>query len=351
MAESTLVRSWPPLFGERRALQCPPLERFDVAAGDGTLLHLHHTSGGTRGPVVITAGTAMTALSYCIDTAPVNLVEFLVARGFDVWLLDWRTSPTLAAHTRPYTLADVARFDWPAGIDAVLRRTGRSQVAVLAHCLSSTAFFLSLVRGHLPAPAVRSFVASQVALHLVFTRLGMLRLRLRLDWLLHARELAHQTPPARGVADRLVALIAPFLRADASCRNPACPRQRATFGELIHHQRVDPATHALMGDLVPECVGGFLKDVAIWGRHGTVLTDDDRDHLARLRLPIHFISGRENRMFVPESTARTFDLLVAANGSSGYRRTVYDGFGHLDCYFGRGAADEIWPDIAATLDS
>jgi hypothetical protein len=31
------------------------------------------------------------------------------------------------------------------------------------------------------------------------------------------------------------------------------------------------------------------------------------------------------------------------------RRTVYLGFGHLDCYFGHGASEQFWPDIANTL--
>jgi cholesterol oxidase len=69
-----------------------------------------------------------------------------------------------------------------------------------------------------------------------------------------------------------------------------------------------------------------------------------------MRLPIHFISGSKNRMFVPKATEETFRLLCDANGESYYKRTVFDDFGHLDCYFGRGAAQIVWPNIAHTLD-
>ena len=55
-------------------------------------------------------------------------------------------------------------------------------------------------------------------------------------------------------------------------------------------------------------------------------------------------------MFVPESTDATYRLLCEANGRSYYQRSVYPGFGHLDCYFGGGAPEAIWPDIAKTLD-
>ena len=118
---------------------------------------------------------------------------------------------------------------------------------------------------------------------------------------------------------------------------------------MILHSRVNEPTHALMGDLIPECLTGFLKDVAIWSRRTTVLEDDDYRHLDRLKLPIRLISGSENKMFVPESTERTYSMLCEANGPASYQRTVYDGFGHLDCYIGDGADKTIWPDLAKTL--
>ena len=81
-----------------------------------------------------------------------------------------------------------------------------------------------------------------------------------------------------------------------------------------------------------------------------MLKKGDLDHLDRLQLPIHFISGSENRMFVPKSTERTYQLLCEVNGPANYRRSVYQGLGHLDCYVGDGACEAIWPDIASTLE-
>jgi hypothetical protein len=345
------ITSLPPLFGERRALACPPLERIDFPALDGSMLCLHHTSGGTRGPIVLTPGTAMTALTYCVDSVPQNIVEYLVAQGFDVWLLDWRTSPLLEAHKHPYTFDDVARYDWPAAIEQVQNRTGQKQVSVLAHCLSSPTFALSLVRGYVPRESISSFVASQVALHLKFTPVGTTKVKLHLDKLLPAGDMIHQRPEdvTLQVGDIAASFLAKVLPKTFSCDNEACSRHVATFGELILHSRIDDTTHAMMGDLVPECLTAFLKDVAVWGRQDSILTDDDMQHLDRLKLPIHFISGSENRMFVPESTQASYNLVREANGDSYYQRTVYEGFGHLDCYFGAGAPQAIWPDIARSL--
>jgi len=350
-SKGSLLQSFSPYFGLRRRLDIPSLERIDFTAGDGKALVMHHASGGSRGPVLITPGTAMTALTYCIDTVPQNLVEFLVAKGFDVWLVDWRTSPLLEAHKQPYTLDDVARYDWPAAIAEVRHRTNSKKVSVLAHCLSSPCFLLSLVRGYMDTEHINSFIASQVALHLHMTPIGALKLMTRVDRLLPSGEMMHQRPAdTRGQrADIAVSLLSHVLPKSYSCDNPVCPRHSATFGDLIFHSRVNAPTHTLMGDLVPECLTAFLQDVANWARKDNILTDEDYKHLDRLRLPIAFISGAENRMFVPRGTEQTFNLLCEANGPDSYRRTVYKDFGHLDSYIGEGASTAIWPDLANAL--
>jgi cholesterol oxidase len=347
-----LLDSFPPYFGARRKMEFPPLERINFVAGDGSALVMHHTSGGTRGPVIITPGTAMTALSYCIDTVPQNLVEFLVAQGFDLWLADWRTSPLLAAHQHPYTLDDVARYDWPAIVAEVRRRTQIQKLAVLAHCLSSPCFLLSLLRGYTDRAQISCFVASQVALHLHMTPVGALKLKTRMDRLLPSREMMHQRPADKTaqLSDVAVSFLSHVLPKSYSCDNPVCSRHSATFGDLIFHARVNAATHALMGDLVPECLTAFLQDVANWARQQNILTAEDHKHLDRLQLPITLISGAENQMFVAEATALSFELLCDANGKDSYRRTVYKDFGHLDCYIGEGASTAIWPDLANALE-
>jgi pimeloyl-ACP methyl ester carboxylesterase len=345
MHRTEKVDSFLPYFGFRRESRFEELERIDFPSRDGTPLILHRTSGGNRGPVILSPGTAMTALSYCVDSVQENLVEFLVARGFDVWLFDWRTSPLLAAHKHPYTFDDVARYDWPAAVDEVTRRTGADRVLVLAHCLSSPCLLLSLVRGYLPASRIQAIVASQVALHLVLTNLGRMKLATRVDRLLPAGEMMHQIPAdvSSGRSDSAVSFLAAVLPRAYSCDNPACYRQSATFGDLIQHSNVGPSTHFMMGELVPECVTGFLRDVAVWARRIDVLTDDDRKHLDRLRLPITLVSGSLNRMFVPESTQLTYDLLERENGAAYYDRILIDGYGHLDCYIGDDARTAVWP--------
>ena len=238
------IEAWEPYFGVRRQLECPPLERVAIKAGDGATLLLHRSQGGARGPVLLAPGTGMSGLSYALDTIPRNLVEFLTTEGFDVWLLDWRTSPLLPAHSDPYTMDDVARLDWPAAVNAVQERAGTQQVSILAHCLSSPALLLALLRGYVPRDAIRSIVASQVALHLRLSRVGTIKVRARIDSLLPGRDMIHQKPSetARHRSDLAVSLLGAVLSLSQRCGNGACARHRATFGELLLHSRVGPLT-------------------------------------------------------------------------------------------------------------
>jgi cholesterol oxidase len=71
--------------------------------------------------------------------------------------------------------------------------------------------------------------------------------------------------------------------------------------------------------------------------------------LRRLALPLCFIHGAENECFLPESTALTVEALRKINGDR-YERHVIDGYGHIDCIFGKDASRDVYPRIADFLD-
>ena len=56
--------------------------------GGGARRWLIRYQGGSHGPVLLTAGAGISSLIFSIDTIETNLVEFLFAHGYDVWLLD-----------------------------------------------------------------------------------------------------------------------------------------------------------------------------------------------------------------------------------------------------------------------
>ncbi len=193
------------------------------------------------------------------------------------------------------------RYDWPALVEYVCAAAKTERVSILAHCLSSPALMLSLVRGHLNLARVDAIVASQVALHLEADPLGKVKQWTHVAQLLNAVEMVHQQP--------------------------------------------EDVTHSL----IPEVVVGFLKAVAPVVRRIDLLEADDLVHLDRFKVPITFVLGEHNHMFVPSGTERSFDLLCQANGGALYRREVIAGYGHLDCLVGATAAADVFPTFAGAL--
>ncbi len=353
-SQTDLITSHPEWFGQRRPQSYGGLERYEIPARDGATLWLHHVPGeGPLGPLVLTPGTAMSALSFCIDTVEQNLVEYFHEQGFDVWLLDWRTSPELEVHETTYTLDDVARYDWPAGVDEVRERTGADRVGVFAHCLSSTALHLSLARGYTPPEKLSRVVASQVGLHLVYNWFGRLKRWTYVDKLIDADSKLHFRPPdvTRSFGDTVITVLAPLVPKSYRGGTKACHRHSATFGDLLNLERIDKPTLDLMGSLIPEVNVGFLRDAQASARsnRSCVLGRSERHKLDGLKVPISYFVGEKNNMFVPEATRRTFDMVRSVNGEEYYRRTVIERYGHLDCVTGEKANEEVFPMFAEAL--
>src|SRR5262249_53563248 len=108
----------------RRALRCGEGERIPIRTEDGVELRLTRYKGGSKGPVLLTPGFGTSTLAFSIDTVPTNLPEFLFERGYDVWMLDYRASPELKSAATQFTLDDIARYDYPAGVGTVRQITG-----------------------------------------------------------------------------------------------------------------------------------------------------------------------------------------------------------------------------------
>jgi hypothetical protein len=70
------------------------------------------------------------------------------------------------------------------------------------------------------------------------------------------------------------------------------------------------------------------------------------ENLARLSgIPILFISGAENAVFVPESTDMSYTTLYNVHGKNWYEREVFEGRGHLDCWMGATAFKDVYPRV------
>jgi cholesterol oxidase len=362
---------WPPGRREdaplrpRRALRLPPPAVHPVSTSDGVALRLTRHEGGRKGPVMLVHGLGVSSRIFTADTIDTNLAEYLASLGYDVWLLDFRASVDLPASRGQFTGDDVARYDYPAAVDAIRAATGAPDVQVVAHCFGASTLFMALAAG---LGNVRSAVFSQVAGHVDAPFANELRAGLRLPTLLKTLGIDALTTDIVDDPDLVVRLydralaLNPVLRDDQRCDNVACHRISFMYAPLYRHQKLNDATHDRIGDLFGIANLSSLRHLSATIRARKVVASDGGDvylpddpvrlraNLANFRMPIRFVHGGANECFLPSSTQRTLDLLRATHPDIAYDRRVIAEYGHIDCIFGADAARDVYPHIAAHLD-
>lgn len=75
------------------------------------------------------------------------------------------------------------------------------------------------------------------------------------------------------------------------------------------------------------------------------------ENIDRLKgIPILFFSGSENCVFTPENTDISYTTLCNAHGRQWYEREVFRGRGHLDCWMGSTACQDVFPRVRRHVD-
>lgn len=354
-----------------------PIDRFDSAApgrkkrplrvcapeihpfttDDGVTLRFTRYQGGSKGPVILSHGLGVSSRIFSTDTIETNLLEFLYAHGYDVWLLDFRVSIELPASAQRFSADDVARYDYPAAVAKVREVTGSPSVQIVAHCYGSTTFFMAMLAG---LQGVRSLVSSQVATHIVCPPMTRLKSGLHLPSLLDKLGVGSLTAYTDTNANWFNRLYDRFLDAfpddkEEECNSAVCHRITFMYSLLYEHDRLNGPTHDALHEIFGVASIRAMEHLAVMVRAGALRSIDGQDiylpYLGRLAIPITFIHGAENSCFLPESTEKTIELLRQRNGSHLYRRHVVPGYGHIDCIFGKRAALDVYPLILEHLEA
>lgn len=342
---------------KKRPLRVGTPEIHPVTTADGVELKLTRYRGGDKGPVILSHGLGVSSLIFAIDTIETNLLEFLYAHGYDVWLLDFRASIDLPASQAQATADDVATQDYPAAVAKVREVTGAPSVQMVVHCFGSTTFFMAMLAG---LEGVRSAVASQIATDIVAPPLTRLKSGLHLTSALKALGVDSLTAYSDSHADWLNRLYDKALRlypvdADERCASPVCHRISFLYSLLYEHSQLNPATHDALHEMFGIANIASLDHLSHLVAKGHLVDAGGEEvympHLDRLNIPITFIHGAENACFLPESTARTFEALREKNGKELYARHVIPGYGHIDCIFGKDAARDVYPYILQHLEA
>ena len=323
---------------------------------DGVQLKLTRYQGGSKGPVILSHGLGVSSTIFSIDTIDTNLLEYLWAHGYDVWLLDYRASIDLPAAATQFTADDIAAYDYPAAVAKVRELTGADTVQMVVHCFGSTTFFMAMLTG---LKGVRSAVCSQVATHMTAPALTRLKCGLHLPSFLEALGVPSLTAYTDIHDDWRERLYDKFLQlypveAKERCESAVCHRITFMYGLLFEHEQLNAATHNALHEMFG--VGNIkaFEHLALMTRQGHLVRADGADiylpHLERLAIPITFIHGAENQVFLPASTAITYNLLREKNGANLYQRHIVPHYGHIDCIFGKNAVVDVYPLILQHLE-
>ncbi|NQZ06130.1 MAG: GMC family oxidoreductase N-terminal domain-containing protein [Algicola sp.] len=333
----------------------PQVHMFDTE--DGVNLRLTRYQGGTKGPVMLVHGLGVASSIFSTDTIPTNLVEYLSAHNYDVWLLDFRVSIDLPAASEQCNGDQVAKYDFPAAIKVIKEQTGHPDVQALVHCYGATTFFMSMLAG---LKDIRSIVCSQIASNLVIPTSTAIKTGVHLPGFLEKLGIKSMTAYTDDdesllgkVYDKAMELNA-MSQAQGQCDNPVCHRITFLYSSLYRHETLNDSLHNNLHELFGEANITTLKHLSEICRNRQLVDADGNDiymgNMQNLDLPICFISGEQNECYLPESTEITYNLLREKFGDSQYSRHVIPDYGHIDCIFGKNAVDDVYPIMLAHLE-
>lgn len=337
----------------RRPLRLPPAQEFSFEADDGARLRLTRFTGGLRGPVILAPGFGTSRQAFLLDTVEENLPETLVAAGYDVWVFEYRASPGLPVAGTQFTLDDIARRDWPAAVARVREISNADSVQVVAHCVGSMTFLMAMLSG---MEGVRSAICSQLTLYPHTPAVNRLKAGARLAEALSAARLRAFTTDSRAGSrlDRSVDTLLALHPAQERCASATCRRISLLYGDVFAHDRLNQATHDSLGEMFGVANMTAMRHIARLVRAGHLVDaaggDTYMPHLQRLAIPITFVHGERNHLFLSSGSAATYETLRAANGPGLYRRHIIPGYAHMDCFIGERANHDVFPLIREELD-
>lgn len=385
-----------------------PYDKYPLTVGvppDHLPLYLRRFRGKQDAPVVVLlhgGNTSGDTFLYPED----GLAGFLQDRGWDVWILEWRSSPHIVdplIHTLPplggsvlsecqvFTLDNVVAQEIPMALAKVREEVGwHVHVAVMGHCLGSSALALAIARGKLEDARISNVVLSTMGLFFEVPWNTWIKAE---DFLME--RVVHDDPKSRGVNPRALgewpsdmqkaydlwpkAWLPHYSSSEGRCASVDERLLRLLtfmFGQPYAINRLHPS---LRGPEILKFFGsmhlGLYQHVSQMVRRGYAAPFNAPDVIDRPRLaagpvglgpasdldPTHFIGKRitllvaaENHLWHRDSADLMYEWLrsnTPPSQRSAYRKHVFAGYGLQELMWGVRARQDVFPAIEAAISA
>ncbi|XXF80367.1 alpha/beta fold hydrolase [Myxococcaceae bacterium GXIMD 01537] len=298
-----------------------------------------------------------------------NLVRYLHEQGYgDVWTLDNRMS-----NRHPYNLLlhrfnmdDMALYDYPEALREMRRHTGAKRVHVIAHCLGSVSFAMSLFGGQVKDLASVTFNSTSLTPRVPrWSRFKLAVAPFSVEYLIG---LPYMNPrwseDPKWTKGRLFSKLVSAIHRE--CDVPACHMLSTMWGTgfpaLYSHENLLGQTHRRGGQLYGGTSVHYYRHVRKMVRAGhavkmrpgdakyAALPDDYLEHAGDITTPVLFMTGARNDVFT-DSNIHAHRLLEERFGPASHRELrVFRNYGHQDVFMGKRVHRDIFPSLVDFMD-
>ena len=297
-----------------------------------------------------------------------NLVNYLLDYGYgDVWTLDFRMSNRHPFNLWPHqhNLDDIALYDYPPAIELMRRQSGAKRIHVIAHCLGSVSFAMSLFSG--VVDDIHSVIFNSASLRVnvpTWSRIKLWTGPFFIERLVGEPYISPQWADApwhtrRGLVARAASLL--HRENDIGSCHMLSLMWGAGYPAVYAQENLAPITHRRGGDLYGGTAVNYYRHVRKMVESGrravkfapsdskyAPLLDDYLSRAADVEVPCLFMTGSKNRIFVDSNILTHATLERVAPGR--HELQIFDGYGHQDVFMGKHVARDIFPRLSKFLD-
>jgi choline dehydrogenase-like flavoprotein/alpha-beta hydrolase superfamily lysophospholipase len=344
-----------PVRARQAAVKLPiALTRFRAPQGNGVAALLLH-------------GFAQSSCAFVAEPLKEDLARHLLLKGYDVWLLDYRTSTALPSGREQCSLDEVAQFDIPEAmlhIKKTMTDEGRQpRIIAIGHCMGAATLAMSLLADWI-GTRPDAIVLSQVPPFITGGTYSQFRRQLAafLRDVVGVKSLNLAADDGANAWETLMDRLFATLPVAADCPHGGdpqvgtCHRVSGIIGPLYLHknlQKVHPHLDRYFGwasiSVFSQIAKFFEYERLVSGEGSNIYVNDDYIK-TRLNLPILLLHGRENQVFDKESAQRSYDQLVRVNGEADYELQIIPDYAHFDCIVGDKAHEAVYPLISEFLE-